>query len=799
MSGTPTPHSRKSYNDPNLRKETRRSGQLPGWCDEIQGKVHAYGTDINDYLHTFVPSRTPCNVSAPSMTLVENFHPQPGKEKEMYDPLVKILTAIVKDFPEDKRPSFSNPHEAKFPFPFSQFSKRHHPAKPDLVMSFPGDRLPAKMDPPDWSRVAMAIEAKDVAGKDPFVTGAREGSEARAKRIAQLAVDARSLMLAHGYLASYLFGVYGSNIRIARFDHTCVVASPMIDLKSAEGLRSVQEFFWRFVHPWEGGPGAVLGCDTTFRKLTPIDEKWLRTQLADEADEMLADVNLREGRLVKVYDEDKPAEPKTFLLFKLLDVNARLFSRSTMVWLGIEDTRGAGHSSVGVGGPSVLRVLKESWRQVIRIPEQKFYKRLTDTVPANEWYGLPKLLHGGDLGPWSGDDDLLAGVPDCPGPSTSSVPRPEDVPHPMHQTFSLRLCGVANAKYMERSHVRFVVDTVGRPLSRFKTTKELAMAMRDAIKGHHVATRYGGILHRDVSSGNILIVDRPIPDKPDCKGVLHDFDYSSMTAVPPPPGDAQSALSEAPPLHRLEVDENDAEDAEKFKERTGTYYFIAHDLIDPDTITPIHDICHDLESYYWVLLWVVLRHTNHTAGITCADLFPFGDDRTAAEKKYNWGHKMRRSLTVVNNPPLTKLLEDFKMLIYFSLQEKMAGPVPLTYEAVLRVFDEAIARDDWPSDDKAIPFTPIGPIKTNTVFPGPLHTGQAAQMASKGSKKRRRENDAEELESAAFLGPPSGTAEATVCSGTSTGTRRSKRARSGAMPPPSSRVTRSQSKRSGQV
>ncbi|KAH9895302.1 hypothetical protein C8Q73DRAFT_646034 [Cubamyces lactineus] len=797
MSGHPTPHTRKSHNDPNRRKDTRKSGQLPGWCDEIQRKVHAYGTDINDYLHTFVPSRTPCNVSAPSVTLVENWNPQAGREKEMYDPLVKILTAIVKDFPKDKRPSFSNPHEAKFPFPFSQFANRHHPAKPDLVVSFPGDRLPVNMNPPDWSRVSMAIEVKATAGKDPFVTGASEDSRDRSERLVQLAVDARSLMFAHGFLASYMFGVYGSNIRIARIDHACVVASPMMYLKSAEGLRSIQEFFWRFVHPWEGGPGAVVGGDTTFRKLSPVDEKWLKTQLADEADEMLTGVNLQEGRLVKVYDEDKPAEPKTFLLFKLLDVNARLFSRSTMVWLGIEDTRGASASNGCTDAPAALRVLKESWRQVIRIPEQKFYQRLTDTIPADEWYGLPKLLHGGDLG--VRDDDLLAGMPGSSAPSTSSSPTCEDIPHPMHQTFSLRLCGVANAKYMERSHVRFVVDIVGRPLSRFKSTKELVMAMRDAIRGHKLASAYGGVLHRDVSSGNILIVDRPIPEHPDCKGVLHDFDYSSMTATPPS-GDTQSTSSEVPPLHRLEVDEEDAEDAEQFKERTGTYYFIAHDLIDPNANTPIHDVCHDLESYYWVLLWIVLRHTRFEGGYSCADLFPYGDDLDAATKKHDWVVRMSRSITVVDNPPLTTLLQDFKRLVAYShVDPEFGTPIPLKYEPILRVFDQAIAREDWPLNDKAIPFTPIGPPKTNTVFRGPLKAAaQAKPAASKGSKKRPRE-DPEELESGVVLGPLEGATSATLCSGTSTGAKRSKRARSGAMPAPSSRVTRSQSRRSGQV
>ena len=40
-----------------------------------------------------------------------------------------------------------------------------------------------------------------------------------------------------------------------------------------------------------------------------------------------------------------------------------------------------------------------------------------------------------------------------------------------------------------------------------------------------------GVLHRDVSVGNILIVDRPEPNA--FRGFIHDFDCSSMTDAPP--------------------------------------------------------------------------------------------------------------------------------------------------------------------------------------------------------------------------------------------------------------------------
>ncbi|EIW58065.1 uncharacterized protein TRAVEDRAFT_106533, partial [Trametes versicolor FP-101664 SS1] len=72
---------------------------------------------------------------------------------------------------------------------------------------------------------------------------------------------------------------------------------------------------------------------------------------------------------------------------------------------------------------------------------------------------------------------------------------------------------------------RFVVDTVGRPLSKFGSTKELAVVLRDAIRGHQLVMERSGILHQDVSSSNILIVQEP-HEHPHSQGFLHDFDES---------------------------------------------------------------------------------------------------------------------------------------------------------------------------------------------------------------------------------------------------------------------------------
>lgn len=127
-------------------------------------------------------------------------------------------------------------------------------------MSFPGVLFTdKKIESPNWSQFSIAMEVKDLAAKDPFAHSSRTAySAALAHKLVQLAVNARGLMFANGFLASFMLGIYGDVVRIARFDHTCCVASAPVSLKTAEGLRAVQEFFWRFVHPWEGGLGAVV-------------------------------------------------------------------------------------------------------------------------------------------------------------------------------------------------------------------------------------------------------------------------------------------------------------------------------------------------------------------------------------------------------------------------------------------------------------------------------------------------------------------------------------------------------------
>lgn len=88
----------------------------------------------------------------------------------------------------------------------------------------------------------------------------------------------------------------------------------------------------------------------------------------------------------------------------------------------------------------------------------------------------------------SGDKGLRTLSESCPAAfKPSGVTIAARLPHPtMHRTYSCRTSRTKNGRdyqVYEGSHMRFVIDTVGRPLSEFRSTKELVMAIRDAIKG----------------------------------------------------------------------------------------------------------------------------------------------------------------------------------------------------------------------------------------------------------------------------------------------------------------------------
>jgi serine/threonine protein kinase len=126
-----------------------------------------------------------------------------------------------------------------------------------------------------------------------------------------------------------------------------------------------------------------------------------------------------------------------------------------------------------------------------------------------------------------------------------------------------------------------VVHPLGVPLESYKSTTELLEALRDAVKALRSLYFDANILHRDVSPGNIIIsTEKRELDKPPT-GLLIDLDMSLDLGETPAPGTL-----------------------------IGSQGYMAIGILGGDE----HTYRHDLESLFYVFLWVAVCHDGQILG-----------------------------------------------------------------------------------------------------------------------------------------------------------------------------------------
>ena len=167
----------------------------------------------------------------------------------------------------------------------------------------------------------------------------------------------------------------------------------------------------------------------------------------------------------------------------------------------------------------------------------------------------------------------------------------------------------------------------------------------------------------------------------------------------------------------------------------------------------IHTVHHDLESYYWVLLWIVLRHTHHDYQVSpeesdpCARAYVFGNDKHAASMKLGWIQDPELHITFTGNKPLTDLMHQFRLLIWERGFVVPSSPERkyLTHAAVLELFNNALASKDWPDAkvDAAKPFVRAKPVPARLDQPKRQAEGNADELGqtSKRSQKQSKKGD----------------------------------------------------------
>ncbi|KAM5537554.1 hypothetical protein V8D89_008767 [Ganoderma adspersum] len=346
----------------------------------------------------------------------------------------------------------------------------------------------------------------------------------------------------------YVYGIIfcGSEFQLTWTDRGGVVLSPKYSLLDGEGLRTFIRIVLRLT--WELSP-YELGQDPNTEYLKGHKSLGHKSY---------PDLRVRMGG---------PNDDHTWTTFgNPLWLSHTLFGRGTSVWRVLTDE----------GSP---RILKVAWRTANRRGELEIYKRMKEIIEdaGQSISGMVNL------------ESIVGGDVHFKG-TALAIPMTVSILHPRNTA----------PQVLDMQLHRVVFDDVGKPLWKYQSPEQLVRAMSMALVAHRDLCSLG-ILHRDISAGNILIRLIPVMkggkfegremDVEKTEGFLTDFEFASLPR----------SESEGPKTASGD-------------DMTGTVAFMASSLL--------HDIKQgnpgeaasrtaeqDIESFAWVFVFVVYKHS----------------------------------------------------------------------------------------------------------------------------------------------------------------------------------------------
>lgn len=255
-------------------------------------------------------------------------------------------------------------------------------------------------------------------------------------------------------------------------------------------------------------------------------------------------------------------------------------------------------------------------------------------------------------------------------------------PQPLENTQTVSLYAPCDGPFANRLLGCLVISPAGKAIGKFDSIPELLTALRDAIKAHRSLYIQGKSLHRDISENNIIITD---PKKVDgLTGILIDLELAKEV------GSGPSGA----------------------RHQTGTMEFMAIEVLR----RVAHTYRHDLESFFYVLLWICARRA-WDRGFGCRVI-----DRPKESMLSKWYTGSYKEIARIKEHAMgvngfKELLEEFPPVFdgVRPLCSKIRGllfplltdgalfigtesdPPEKLYDPIIEAFDNAIA--DTPKDD----------------------------------------------------------------------------------------------------
>ncbi|KAJ3499523.1 hypothetical protein NLJ89_g10093 [Agrocybe chaxingu] len=389
----------------------------------------------------------------------------------------------------------------------------HRSIEPD-ISCYKSDEVPS----PSITRtrnMLSYIELKNREPDEPFGVDSDDPIELDSK-------DARDT---RGQLATYANAIQATQFRTqvlsvvfnrsrCRFIHwtrSCAIVTEGFDYTSEDWLAT---FFWRLSHAGD----VARGLDTSVAPLNTVSEE---TRRARRALKISDDAPIFKISVI----DDQSKDTNYYIVSEPFTKNhIHPLGRCTRCFKAFDCRTKA------------IVLLKDTWRIEGYEKEGDVYRELHKHGVSY----IPGLVTAGDVG----------GV-------TNTCGKTDDIS--------------SSSKHRVHVHYRLVLDTVGTSLTGFDSTHEMVTAVHCALIAHFEAVTKAGILHRDISVGNIIITDSG--------GLLIDWELSKKISLTGP----------------------------RALERTGTWQFVSIRLHE-GLGQHIHNVGDDLESFLWVLVWVALQY-----------------------------------------------------------------------------------------------------------------------------------------------------------------------------------------------
>ncbi|KAG8981925.1 hypothetical protein FRC05_000067 [Tulasnella sp. 425] len=273
---------------------------------------------------------------------------------------------------------------------------------------------------------------------------------------------------------------------------------------------------------------------------------------------------------------EKPLAVDIYIDRPLFQKPGHLFSRSSRVW--------EGHEVVGTNSQvGKLRVVKQNWAWDARFNEAFLHEEAKEVPNVARVVGYEGVARTIDTRCIWNDGDVL-GMYRVDGHVLELEPLPHLDTASDEEPFPLYPCN-ESPQVISRVLLRMIFESKGRQICEVHSCRELLEATKQWVTGLW-GLNEKGIVHRDVSPGNLLL------------GLNPEFPAFII--------DLGLAQRSAPDSSNTEVHSERIANVDL--PMIGTLPFIAYDhfVARSNGESIKHEVHHDLESVFWALLYVVL-------------------------------------------------------------------------------------------------------------------------------------------------------------------------------------------------